>query len=144
VNRDLTNLNTGERLLLWRRRYPTARATTLGRSGARMSRAEAAVELGLSVKRYAKIEDDSGWLDAGLTGEEAARVRKKIADIVSPTIAEMCYLARRRSGLPLAKVEAALGTTRPTLHKMEREGNPRLVAFWEGRGFLFKNVIMDV
>ncbi len=56
---------------------------------------------------------------------------------VESTPGETCLIARRRSGLALREITAALGITTPTFHAWERAADPRVVAWWEGRGFRF-------
>ena len=49
----------------------------------------------------------------------------------------LCALARRRSGMGLPDVEAAMGRSRPTVLALEKAGAAEMVAFWRSRGFRF-------
>jgi|HubBroStandDraft_4_1064222.scaffolds.fasta_scaffold00019_51 predicted transcriptional regulator len=90
------------------------------RQKAGMRVADAAKALGLSRGGLWRAETDQGpcpmWLGP------LARAK--------PGLPEFLALARRRSGLGLGGVATALGVSRPTVHKMEREGNEKIIAFW--------------
>jgi DNA-binding XRE family transcriptional regulator len=128
---DLTRVTEGERLLLWRYRQRRKAEGTMGRNGNAPGQAEAAAALGVSPGAYVNLESDR---DAVLSAGEAARISAAIAT-VRPTVAELCLLARRRSGRPLAELEDEVGISRPTWHARERCGD--LVSYWEESGFKF-------
>lgn len=111
--KDLTTLSPGERFWVDR----------LRRS---QTQAEAAARLGIPERRYLQIENDR---------RQAAKVPK-----VKPTAAEMCGLARRRSGRSLEALGALLGVSKVTLLAWEAIGEPRLWAAWERMGYKFTKV----
>ncbi|MDE2021160.1 MAG: hypothetical protein KGJ13_12560, partial [Patescibacteria group bacterium] len=125
---DLTCLTHGERLFLWRRAQRAPVGGTLGRDGAGLSRAEAAAAVG------ATLED---WDRCEIGAVPNRRLLKLLGDQPPPAVGELCRIARRRSGVPLAEIEATMGVARPTLHRMERVGYPRLIAYWQERGYRF-------
>ena len=135
--RDLNHLTLPEQLWLWRRRQPTATPRArAGRDSTWMSQAEAAAAIGVSVNSYVRFEAGQAW------EREVDRVTRCLsvkwdAGVPSPTLPELCALARRRSGLPLDIVEQLLGVSRPTYLLMERQGDPRVASFWAGRGYRF-------
>ena len=130
---DLGSLTDAERLFLWRLRQVSQRGSTFGRAGAAMGQDEAAREVGLSHGAYRAIETGLG---ATVSAVEVARTAEPIEDL-EPTVGEMCRVARRRSGELLVDVYEAVGYSRPYYLRLERAGDPRVVAHWEDRGFRF-------
>lgn len=118
---DLTRLSRAERLFVWRHRRSEP------------GKIAAAIELGLPVRRYAQLE--TGELTR-LTLDQLPAVARAISD-VEPTRGELCFLARRRSGLTLKIIENELDVSRPTFYEMERSGHAAVVRYWENRGFVF-------
>jgi hypothetical protein len=56
---------------------------------------------------------------------------------IKPEVGELCFIARRRSGLTLNDIEQALGVSRPTVHDWERHADERIIEFWQDKGFRF-------
>lgn len=108
---DLTRRTPGEELFLWRRRH-------------RLNQAEAAKKLRTIFAAYKEAELDHGNL--GLIRH------------VSPSAGDLCRLARRRSGLELRAAAGEIGTSHRWLLHRERADDPRLVAWWVGRGYQFE------
>ena len=139
---DLGRLTAAERLFLWRHRQRATNGRLKGRNGSSMNQAEAAALLGISPKLYNNLENR---LSLRLFSEEACpecgwskwSFLLKRVEGVRPTRGELCFLARRRSGLLLMTLERELGVSRPRYHDLERAGDPAMVAFWEERGFRF-------
>lgn len=131
IDRDLSRLTPGEILYLWRKRKPSRSGRVFGRNGSSFSMAEAATELGVSPGEYSRGELDEAPL-AGIT-----------LPTIEPTLPELCLIARRRSGLTLTDVERLLHVSRPILHRMEREGNSRVVQLWTARGFAFSCLLQS-
>lgn len=130
---DLGRRTAAEDLWLWRHRQLTTTGRVLGKCGAAMGQVEAAAHLGLSISAYSTLEQGRQTL---LSADEA-RALAEVLGPLSPDRGELCVLARRRSGENLAAVTEAAGVTRPTYLRAERDGEPRIVALWEERGFRF-------
>jgi len=130
---DLGALTAAERLFLWRHRQKTTSGRLLGQCGARMSQTEAAAALGIELAAYRNLE--LGHTTA-MTLDGAETLLAQLGPL-RPTIGELCFIARRRSGVTLIELERELGVSRPTLHAMERAGDPRVVATWEAWGYIF-------
>jgi hypothetical protein len=130
---DLTELTSGERLWLWRTSRQGRRPKTgIGNESGRMTQLEAGVILRVDSSQYWALEHGDQLPD-----NVAEAVFKEIGE-PPLTRAAQCRLARRRSPLTLTAVVVELGlVSRPTLYKLEAAADPRLVAFWEGRGFRF-------
>jgi DNA-binding XRE family transcriptional regulator len=139
---DLGTLTDAEILWLWRHRQLATNGRLMGRSGpvmpmgrygAAMSQSEAAGALGISEEEYVKLEH-------GRTGNVSAAVVALAQPLepITPTIAELCQIARRRSGELLVDVYESANLSRPTYLRAERLGDPRIVSFWEDRGFSFR------
>jgi hypothetical protein len=133
ANPDLTKLTSGERLWLWRTSRQGRRPKTgIGNESGRMTQLEAGVILGVDSSQYWSLEHSDQLPD-----NVADAVFKELGE-PPLTRAAQCRLARRRSPLTLTAVVVELGlVSRPTLYKLEAAADPRLVAFWEGRGFRF-------
>lgn len=96
-----------------------------------MSQVEAAVHLGVPKGIYEEAE--RGEIPCVPIAE---MLRDDLPTV--PTVAQACRLARRRSGLALASLAVGTrATTVPTVLRMEARGDPRLVTYWEDRGFVF-------
>lgn len=133
--RDLTRVSPAERLWLWRTRQRSPRPHLRpGRLSGGLSLPEAAQLLSVGEATLSKLEaGESTLLDAG----EAARVAAATGPI-EPTPAELCLLARRRSGMALGReVAPAFGASKVTYLAQERAASPRVVAFWRERGYAF-------
>lgn len=130
---DLSQINPDEHLFLWRRRQKATNGRLLGRTGASMSRAEAAEALGMDPNTYTRLESGARL---SLQDEQICTALEVLGEL-HPTLSELCFLARRRSGRPLREIEGELGVSRVSFHKWERAGNPRLVDYWEKQGFIF-------
>jgi hypothetical protein len=96
---------------------------------------EVASSIGISAGAYVGLENGTG---AVLTLADARAVVAWVRT-VEPTLAELCFVARRRSGLSLVEIatEATFAASKPTYLKKEAEADPDVVAFWTARGFRF-------
>lgn len=112
MSKDLTDLDQGGRLWLWRRHE--------GLTGHR-----AAAALGMGRNAYWEAEDGRRALEF------------PVPSIGKPPLPLLLQLARKRSGLGLAGTASRLGITHPTLLKRERAGDGEIRSFWEKRGFTF-------
>lgn len=115
---DLTRPSEGERFWLWRRS-----------KGWNQARAGAALGIGrglLSAFEAGRVPENPRK-----SPQTPSKIRQR------PSLPLLLALARRRSGYPLPKVARAVGVSRTTILAWERAGDPRLVGFWEARGFLF-------
>lgn len=128
---DLSKPSLGERLWLWRL---TARA-----DGRRVTLMEAASKLGVDTSTY--------WaLEVGRLGEDSSSYASALAALVAVdepvvTVPLALRLARRRAGVRLPDVALFVGIgSRPTFYKAERGGDPRVVRYWEARGFDFSRI----
>lgn len=139
---DLGTLTDAETLWLWRHRQLAMNGRLMGRSGpvmpigrygAAMSQREAANALGISEKEYVTLEHGQ----ANNVSAVVVALAQPLEPL-TPTIAELCQIARRRSGELLIDVYESVNLSRPTYLRAERLGDPRIVAFWEDRGFSFR------
>jgi hypothetical protein len=139
---DLTTITASEKLFLWRHRQRTTSGRTLGRVGGAMRQAEAAAHLGISPGVYNSLENGIGVV---LSAGEIERLMAPLGPLY-PTVGELCFLARRRSGLTLKQLEDKIvvkdriGISRPWFHDLERAGAPEMVDFWRDRGYKFPEV----
>ncbi len=129
---DLGVITAAEKLFIWRHRMKATNGRLLGRNGSAMSQVEAAAHLGIEYKRYNNLENG---FRTGLSAEEVERLTAALEPL-NLTVGELCFLARRRSGMPLTAIEKALGVSRPQFHELER-GSMDIVQFWEDQGFFF-------
>ncbi len=151
---DLTHRTVGEELWLWRRRTQPLDRRVFGKIGAALSQREAAEVLGISERTIDDLENERPVdLDVAAALEVALCAS-------APSAGDLCRLARRRSGLSLDEVAAGVsyrrvftqrtrgagtwertidqyGVSKVTLHRMERSGDPALVAYWVGRRYRF-------
>lgn len=111
--KDLTVLHPSELFWVWRRRWNLSQDT-------------AATLLGMPRTRYQQIE----------RGSREERPPANVRTLI-PNLTDRLVLARRRCGLGLHPTALAAKTSHVTLLKMEREGDPRLVAFWRRLGYRF-------
>jgi hypothetical protein len=111
VNKDLTALAPHEELWLWQ----LAQGFT---------NAEAAKAIKVSERHYWKLVN-------GLLNPDSYEV--------DPTPGQLCALARRRYGRGLAGTARLAKCSPPTLLKRERTGDPKIIAFWEKKGFTFRH-----
>ena len=139
ADRDLAQLSGAERLFLWRHRQPPPTGRSVdrfgrsGRAGGAMSQVEAAKLLGMSKGAYNKLEND---LRTPLSVEDVRHLVGAIS-FAQPTPAELCLIARRRSGLRLSQIEREAQVSRQWFLELEKLGNPRVIDFWTARGFSF-------
>ena len=128
---DLTQLTQGEKLVLWRRRQPSVSGATTGNGAGCLNQRDAAARLGVLQSVYWKAERDRAEQRIMLALLERTKPHRP------PTIGELCLIARRRSGMFLSTIEAALGISRPILMRMEAQADKRLMTFWRQHGFQF-------
>jgi DNA-binding XRE family transcriptional regulator len=137
-NFDLTDRDMSEKIWLWRHRQPSTWGISRGRRGGAMSQAEAAETLGLTTQQYIKLENGETTL---LSAGDLAKLRWWVSDTDNDhrtiTDSELCFLARRRSGMPLREIAKEMRTSLQTLTKMEAEGDDALVLFWRRQGYKF-------
>jgi transcriptional regulator with XRE-family HTH domain len=124
----LGQLSTAERLFLWRHRFDGRSRGNLG-----LTQVEAAAKLGINANRYIQLEKGKR---AALSVDDTTALHRAVG-VFTPTMSELCLLARRRSGLMLSDIVLEFDGSRALFNSLEREGSPRLVAFWENRGFRF-------
>jgi len=98
-----------------------------------ISQVEAARRLDLDPYVYNRMENGGRTM---MSAEDASRLAV-LLEKVTPTVGDMCFLARRRSGARLAKVCEDLVVSRPKFYDMERRGAEAVVRYWEARGFRF-------
>ena len=143
IDLDLNVLSASERLVLWRYRQHATNGRLFGRSGAALTQSEAATRLGISGNTYARLEE----------GAASAMSADKISGLLTalgplfPSLGELCFIARRRSGAKLQEVLDSFNRvsetarremiSRPWFHQLERAGDPRVIAHWESQGFKF-------
>jgi DNA-binding XRE family transcriptional regulator len=104
-----------------------------------MSQADAAKHLGIGFTSYQRLEA-GGHIRFMIDASDLGSIRdisQIIGEVSKPTRAEMCTLARRRSGLKLEEIAACLGTTHVTILKLERTADPKIVRFWVDEGYNF-------
>lgn len=130
---DLTVLTAAEKLFVWRHRIKSTNGRLLGRNGPRFSQIEAAAQLGIKLITYRSLEDG---LRTALSAEDVERLTVALEPL-DPTAAELCLLARRRSGRVLGTIESELGVSRPRFHELERVGDAAIIRYWEERGYVF-------
>ena len=104
-----------------------------------MNQAEAAAHLGINPGRYNNLENG---LRTGLSAEEAERLAAPLN--LDPVPGELCFIARRRSGLLLSTIERELGVSRPRFHELERAGAAMVLRHWATRGFLFPSEVYSL
>lgn len=124
MNRDLRAQTPGELLWLWRNHH----GLTLRR---------AAAQLGLGRNKYEEMEGGGTPID-GWRQVLALSLKLDPRDILTPGL--LCKLARRRWAgevLSLASVAGVVGVSKVALLRWEDIGAPRLVAFWQSKGFVF-------
>lgn len=152
--KDLAKLSSGERAWLWRYRRISDSGRRFSRIGPRLSVAEAAALLGVRDVDIRATEQDTAL--PAVTEMVMRAIRRRDGEPLPPTRAEGCALARRRSGLRPLEVCAQLGdlpryrgqvtaernrgkppVSKVTIGTWEREGDSRLIEFWEERGYSF-------
>jgi transcriptional regulator with XRE-family HTH domain len=136
-NRDLYQRDTAENLWLWRHRQQSADSAARGRRANSMSQVEAARHLNLSPAQFTKLESgDSTLMSAD---ELAAWTQWPGWQHVheSASIAELCFLARRRSGKSIKEIAKAMGISTVSYAKFEGEGDDRVRAYWQSQGYHF-------
>lgn len=132
---DLKKITTAERIWLWRRRQQNTNGRARGRGGSRLSLGEAAAMLGVTTPIYGAAEE--GDRSAEMVVVEAIENRGGALKF-RPTAAELCALARRRSGAPVDDLCRELGgISKPTFFSKEGAGDAELIDMWRARGFSF-------
>lgn len=99
-----------------------------------MSQAEAARWVGITTQRYHDAETDR------LAEREIWKIRGRAiydGNLLAPSTAELCALARRRSRLTLTVVCEELGVSRVTYLERERAATLDIVGYWKDKGFIF-------
>jgi hypothetical protein len=142
INFDLGRRDLAENVWLWRHRQPSIDGTARGRRQGTMSQSEAASRLGISLSQYIKLENGETtllsvndlarirwWLDAALTDTDASD-------------AELCFLARKRSGASVKEVASDLNVSTITTSIMEMRGDFRIIQYWVGQGFHFPRKVL--
>lgn len=134
--RDLTRLTKGEEVWLWRIRQPSP--NDAHRGVRYMSQIDAAKKLGIGIGPYRNLEASRRFKFTMIADMGSVRdVLRLVGEIPSPTIAEMCVLARRRSGLKLADMADRLGTTHVSIIQWEKDADSKIVRFWMDEGYNF-------
>lgn len=113
VNYDLRTLTEGEKLWLWRHRLGLTQ--------------QLAADHYTVCKRY--------YVEAELGRRHEKFLTARVGLL---NVDEQMALARRRCGRGLLGTATLAGVCHVTLLARERAGDPRLLAFWEGRGFRFR------
>lgn len=113
---DLRRRTNGEELWLYRRAQARA-------NGGQVTQADAARVMGVCEKQYWKAERDLVELKAPVR--------------TTPTLGDLCALARRRHGKGLAATARKFRVSAPTLLGQEKAGHPALVRAWEAIGYVF-------
>jgi DNA-binding XRE family transcriptional regulator len=103
-----------------------------------MSQVQAAETIGLSSTQFIKLE----------SGDSTLLSAEHLADLVywegwkqldtEPTISELCFLARRRSGMSIKEIADQIGVSTVTFTKIEENGDDRVRDFWIRKGYKFK------
>lgn len=136
MNYDASALTDGERVALWR--YRRRVRLPVGRGGGALTQAQAAVALGLPKAAVARMENGARAEDVAEDAQQRARLAMELGTIV-PTASERLRVVRlrwREAKLGgLAEVHRMLGVSRPHYLQLEATADPRLIAFWEGKGF---------
>jgi hypothetical protein len=132
INYDLGKITPGERLWLWRRRQESPLGRRTGRGGRWMSANEAAAKLRVHVNEYDSMEKDE------VVFTQLAQERGIDIYGFQMTVGDLCLIARRRSGIPIAQLQMEVGgISRPTFNKLERAGDPSIISLWEEHGYIF-------
>lgn len=133
VDYDLRSLTAPERLVLWRYRQRATNGRLFGRSGSSMSQNEAAAALNIPPKVYGRLEQG---LATALTANDITAMLAALGPL-DPMMGELCFIARRRSGLTLPLLAEQLSISRPWVLSLEREADDRIIKYWEGAGYVF-------
>jgi transcriptional regulator with XRE-family HTH domain len=142
INFDLGRRDLAENAWLWRHRQPSVEGTARGRRQGTMSQSEAANGLGVSLSQYIKLENGETTL---LSINDLARIRWWLDDALNDSDAndaELCFLARKRSGMSVKEVASDLGVSTITTSIMEMKGDFRMIRYWVGRGFHFPRKVL--
>lgn len=100
----------------------------LARKAAGWTQVDAAREAGVPRDAYVDVE-------AGR--KPVSKAVRRAVGRVRPDLPALLALARRRSGIGLGGLAAALSVSRVTVLAAERRGDPALVRFWHKRGYRF-------
>ena len=135
INYNLNDRDVAENLWLWRHRQRSELGVSRGRREGAMSQVEAAALLNLSLLQYTNLEHGNQTL---LTAADLVRLgNHECWNLDDPSLAELCFLARRRSGMLVKDVAAAVGLSPYTFTKAEEAGEERILRFWTKQGFRF-------
>jgi hypothetical protein len=132
INKDLSQLSLAEELWLWRVRQPAKPRPNSTYHRETMTRGEAAKALGMSLERYKNLE-------AGRRINIALDELPKLAFLRAArshiSLQEQLFLARRRSGLYIREIAKQFGLSHTRMLAHEDMASPRLIDFWESKGF---------
>lgn len=127
VNKDLNVWAPHEELWLWQ----LAQGLT---------NVEAAKICKISVRHYGKLVTGKFVEFSGLSSLGLAHYERLMKPpYANVAMSHLLQLARRRYGRGLAGTAALAKVSPPTLHKWEREANPKLIEFWEKRDFTIRH-----
>ena len=128
-NKDLNAVSPSEFIWLWRQRQISRK----NKKGSRVIQEEAAQRL--RVTRSVYIDAELGKLPERDISMLLERIG--LENMICPSIAEKCALARRRSGIGLLPLSGMLDMSRVTFLRHEYSGSETLVEFWRKKGFIF-------
>lgn len=136
---NLGQLTPSETLWLWRHRQRSPSGRIKGRAGRNMNQQEAAARLGISKRSYVKLETGGNTRLSANEVVEMQRVLQTLGTLEPPpSTAELCLLARRRSGMNLEQVAVEnLRITRQHYLSIEPKATKEVVKFWTGLGYRF-------
>ena len=133
INHDLSDRSVIENMWLWRHRQPSNQGTARGRREGAMSQIEAAARLGITTSQYTNLERGEATL---MKAVDLAKLNVGW-DSLELTTAELCFLARRRSGMMLKDVVKKLAVSAYTYTRAEETGADWVCGFWMAQGFRF-------
>lgn len=124
---DLATLTLMERLWLWRGRR-------------KLDQRSMAAEIGVSRRIYAAMEgavrhSNRPRSQRAIEVQAVEALQNLARRLPRATRTDRLALARRRSGVTLTRLAAALGVSRVTVLRWEKTADQRLAAYWERRGY---------
>lgn len=137
-NLDLTNRDVAENIWLWRHRQQSDSTSARGRRATSMSQLEAAEKIGLTLTQLTKLENGDSTLTSAQQLAELVAWDGWSKLSVTPTTSELCFLARRRSGMSIKQIANQIGVSTVTFARMEGESDYRVRDFWIGKGYKFQ------